>query len=127
MAASTAFFLSLQKKQLLGISVSNQGSVQFGLKESLQWLNDIDKSVSLLMPLCHVLDGPPGKMTEQAALHVTNTELTTRAVVFERQAGTGGLRSGYHKGAHITGDHKDILRLLPYRVWVLLYILIRIV
>jgi len=125
--ASTAFFLSLQRRHLLGISVTKQGSVQFGLKECLQWLNNIDKAVSLLMPLCHVLSGPPGRMTEQAALRATNTESTTRALVFEQQAGTGGFRSGYHKGAHITGNHKDILRLVPYRVWVLLYTLIRIV
>jgi hypothetical protein len=46
--------------------------------------------------------------------------------VFEKQAGTGGFRSGYQKDSHITGDHKHILCLVPYVVFWLLYILIRV-
>jgi hypothetical protein len=107
--------------------VNERGLVQFDFKESLQWLNDNDEAMHLLMPHCHVLEGPPGRMTEEAALHLTNTETTSRGLVFERQAETGGFSSGYHKGMHMTSDQKDILRLVPYCVFALLYMLIRIV
>ncbi len=125
--ASTTFFAALKKKRLLGITVDERGLVQFDFRESMQWLNDIDKAIHLLMPMCHVLEGPPGRMTEEAAARLTNTEETSRGLVFEKQAKTGGFRSGYHKGMHVTGDQKDILRLVPYRVFALLYTLIRIV
>jgi hypothetical protein len=125
--ASIRFFAALKKKGLLGIAIDERGLVQFNLQEGLQWLSDIDKAMHSLMPLCHVLEGPPGRMTEEAAIRLTNTEESSRGLVFEKLAGTGGFRSGYHKNAHVTGDHKDILRLVPYRLFVLLYTLIRVV
>lgn len=124
---SIRFFAALKKKRLLNITVDERGLVQFDIEESLRWLSDIDRAMHLLMPLCHVLEGPPGRMTEEAAISLTNTESSSRGLVFEKQAGTGGFRSGYHKNAHITGDHKDILRLVPYQLFVLLYALIRLV
>jgi hypothetical protein len=125
--ASIRFFAKLKKKGLLGISIDERGLVQFKMQEGLLWLSDIDKAMHILMPLCHVLEGPPGRMTEEAAIRLTNTEESSRGLVFEKHAGTGGFRSGYHKNTHVTGDHKDILRLVPYRLFALLYALIRVV
>jgi hypothetical protein len=125
--ASTAFLAAIKKRKLLGFTLNALGLFQFDLSKSLQWFTDIDKAMHLLMPLCHVLEGPPGRMSEEAARCLTNTESTSRALVFERQAGTGGFRTGYHKGSHVTGDHKVFLRLIPYRLFALLFALIRVV
>ncbi|KAF8870599.1 hypothetical protein BD779DRAFT_1680942 [Infundibulicybe gibba] len=125
---STTLFTRMLINGVLGLRLDERGdSFSMDIAACLIWLSDINKAMEHLMPLCHVLEGPPGRMTEESLIPLTNTIETSRGVVFEASEGTGGFRSGYHKGSHITGDHKDILRLIPYRIFALLYALIRLV
>lgn len=111
----------------LGMKYNKQDIPVYNKKKSLKWLQDVDQALETVMALCHILQGPPGRMSEEAALSLTNTHETRHALFWDPLEGTGGFRSGYHKGAYITGDHKHILRLLPRRIFRLLYILVRLV
>lgn len=116
----------------LGLEQMQQGSettvLAFGDQEkALEWLMAIERAMEKVMVLCHILQGPPGRMTEESLQPLTNTENVRRSVVFEAEEGTGAFLSGYHKGSAISGLHRNVYRLLPYRVFRLLFVLVRLV
>ncbi|KJA14729.1 hypothetical protein HYPSUDRAFT_59206 [Hypholoma sublateritium FD-334 SS-4] len=101
---SDQFFHKLLQHRKLDIKQDASGNLVFGRTTGMNWISDIDKALGDVQFLCHATQGP--------------------GVDQER---TGGFRTGYHKGAFITGQHKEILRLLPYRVYRLLWILVRVI
>ncbi|KJA12770.1 hypothetical protein HYPSUDRAFT_210138 [Hypholoma sublateritium FD-334 SS-4] len=127
-AESDIFFLKMLQEKKLDIQEDASGVLGFGRIPGAKWISDIDKALSDVQVLSHITQGPGvGRMTEQALQSPINTMETSRNVVIDDKERTGGFRAGYHKGAFITGNHKEIFRLLPYRVFRLLLILIRII
>ncbi|TFK68888.1 hypothetical protein BDN72DRAFT_858109 [Pluteus cervinus] len=122
------WFLSLmEQKNSLGMDVVE--GIKRGADKALAlaWLRRVEEAWVRLYPLAHILQGPPGRGAEEAALRVVNTLDAKRNAIFDRASGTGGFNCDYHKGASRSGLHKHILRLLPFRVWVLQWILVRII
>jgi hypothetical protein len=125
---SIQFFLTVLQHAKLGIKQDTTGAIKFGKVPGVKWISDINKALTETQALCHITQGPGvGRMTEEALQTPINTLNSSRNFVFENGEGTGGFRSGYHKGSFTTGQHKEVLRLLPYRVFRLLFVLVRIV
>lgn len=123
---STTLFARMEDSGCLGLS-GTHATVSFDREESISWLSKVTEAMKRIMCLCHLLQGPPGRMSEESLLPLTTTMDQRTAVVFNKEEQTGGFVSAYHKGASISGDHKHILRLLPRRVFTLLFILIRLI
>lgn len=125
---SGLLFLEFLKQGKLATQTDGSESLRFDGGEGTKWLLNIDAALTAVQALCHVTQGPGvGQMTEQALQSPINTRNTSRNFVIENGTRTGAFRTGYDKGSSNTGHHKEILRLLPYRVFRLLWILIRAV
>ncbi|KAJ2934001.1 hypothetical protein H1R20_g3097, partial [Candolleomyces eurysporus] len=71
-------------------------------------------------------EGSPGRTTEENLMQIANT-VSRRHLFVESILGTLAIFSNYWKGAKAQGRFKEILRVLPYRISRLLFILIRVV
>ena len=81
----------------------------------------------MLQPLAYVTQGIPGRGTEESFFSPTNTKTTRRHVFFEPTVGTGGFSTNYDKGVNIIGTFKHIFRILPFWIFLVLYVLIRLI
>lgn len=125
---SAELFHKMFQKKILGLSQDSNGNLNFDQKKSMVWISDINKALSVVQSLCHITQGPgPGRMSEECIHSPTNTMNGGRNFAFDEQEGTGGFRTGYNKTSFVTDDQKVIFRLLPYSVFRLLYVLIRLV
>ncbi|KAF7978076.1 hypothetical protein HWV62_1727 [Athelia sp. TMB] len=94
--------------------------------KSGRWLMQIDRAWQLTYALIHCTGGLPGRATEELLYQWTNEEHGSPTNIRIR-ANTVALDTTYHKGVMLTGMHKNIVRLLPYRLSRLLFILLRVV
>lgn len=74
----------------------------------------------------HSLEGLAGRAGEEALYQWNNEQFGSPSNIRIR-GNTIALTTTYHKGALVTGMHKYIVRLLPYRLSRIIYILLRIV
>ena len=91
------------------------------------WMGYNNQAILCLSVLCHILQGAPGRLTEELMLQLNNTTTGRRHVFCDPTLKTIMIWSDYWKGVKITGRFKEVLRVLPYRIARLLFIMIRVV
>jgi len=115
----------------LGVSVQTKPDgkhkFHFNKKKVQEWILAIHKAWAILQPLCHILQGPGGRLTEECAYSPIRNESGSSNIFVKPQFQTGGFYSRYHKNLRTTGSFKHIERILPYPLWRNLYILSRLV
>ena len=123
---SAVFFDAIFKHQHLGLQSDPDGRILFDKELALQWITNIDDAMRQFFPISHNTT-ISGRGTEAESLRPANNNIGRRNVIFDHEAGTGAYDADYHKGQERTGTHKHILRHMPYEVFRILYILVRIV
>ena len=123
---STVFFDAIFKRQHLGLRSDQDGRILFDKDLALQWIANIDDAMRQFFPISHNTT-IAGRGMEAESLRPTNNDIGRRNVIFDPEAGTGAYDADYHKGQERTGSHKHILRHIPYEVFRILYILVRII
>ena len=123
---STVFFDAIFKRRHLGLQSDQDGRILFDKELALQWIANIDDAMRQFFPISHNTT-ISGRGTEAESLRPANNDIGRRNVIFDPEAGTGAYDADYHKGQERTGTHKHILRHIPYEVFRILYILVRIV
>lgn len=123
---SMVFFEAMFKHQHLGLRSDQDGHILFDKELALQWITNIDDAMRQFFPISHNTT-ISGRGTEAESLRPTNSDIGRRNVIFDPEAGTGAYDADYHKGQERTGIHKHILRHIPYEVFRILFILIRII
>lgn len=112
---------------MLGLRRTEGSNLVFDKQLAVDWVAKIHQAWRMLQPLAHITQGIPGRGTEESLFSPTNTKTTRRHVFFEPTVGTGGFSTNYHKGANITGTFKHIFRILPFRIFLVFYVLIRLI
>ncbi|RXW19830.1 hypothetical protein EST38_g6025 [Candolleomyces aberdarensis] len=125
---SKRFMLKLvQQKNLVSPDRSGGGNLVWDSEKGWPWTGRIREATVRLYALTHILQGSPGRSTEENLMQIANTMAGRRHLFAENEIGTLAIFSDYWKGAKAQGRFKEILRVLPYRISRLLFILIRIV
>ncbi|KAJ2932075.1 hypothetical protein H1R20_g5033, partial [Candolleomyces eurysporus] len=125
---SKTFMLKLvEQKNLVSPSGSGRGGLVWDSEKGWPWTGRIREATVRLYALAHILQGSPGRSTEENLMQISNTRAGRRHLFAESEMGTLAIFSDYWKGAKAQGRFKEILRVLPYRISRLLFILIRIV
>jgi hypothetical protein len=120
------FSLHLAQSQQL-YSLDSQGTLQWKTTEAVCWSESLSLALDRLCVLCHILQGSPGRGTEELKMQVSNTKGGGRRHLFiDNHLGTLFVFSNYWKGAKATGRFKEIVRVLPYRPARLLFTLVRV-
>lgn len=101
-------------------------ALQWDQAKSTRWAHNIDVAWQLAYCLMHSLGGLAARAAEEVLLQWTNEKFGSPSNIRIR-GDTIALHTTYHKGALVTGMHKYIVRLLPYRLSRIFYILLRIV
>lgn len=102
------------------------GRVHYDAVKSALWLANVDGAKERSYALMHATAGLAGRGTEEALIQHTNEEFGAARNV-EVSKGTIQLNMAYHKGAIETGLFKLILRIMPYRLARIFFILLRVV
>lgn len=103
-----------------------KGALHWDKSKSTAWLLCINIAWKLTYCLMHSLGGLAGRAAEEV-LYVWTTEEFGSPSNIHICVPTIALNTTYHKGALLTGMHKYVVRLLPYRLSSIIYILIHIV
>lgn len=101
------------------------GRVEYDLEKSTAWMASVHASLQHAYGLMHTLAGLAGRGTEESLIQHTNEELGAARNV-EIAKGTIQLNMAYHKNAIETGLFKFIIRILPYRLARIFFILLRV-
>ena len=102
------------------------GHLEWDRTKSNQWLMNIHHAWQKAYCLYHCTPGLGGRGTEDALSQISNEESgSPRHIKINK--GTCVVNANYHKGTLHTGTFKNIRRVLPYRVALLLFILVRVV
>ena len=112
---------------VLGLRRTQASNIVFDKALAVDWVMKIHLAWRMFQPLAHITQGIPGRGTEESLFSPMNTKTTRRHVFFEPTVGTSGFSTNYHKGANITGTFKHIFRILPFRIFLVLYVLIRLI
>lgn len=126
---STRFIAKVIESGALGrVVVGPQGQkLDFFKDKCLKYITDHHRAMMEIQPLLHILPGLPGRMTEESLYSPINTNEGPANVIPKSDCGTGAFSSRYHKGLNNTLKYKHILRLIPYRLFAVLYALVRVV
>jgi hypothetical protein len=122
---SDLFMNALVASGLLITGRDHEGAMLWDQAKTVKWIGDINQAWFRTYPLCHTLQGLPGRGTEECNYQIENTDVSRGHLRVVR--GTLGFNSNYHKGVLSTGLYKSVLRLIPYRLARILIILLRIV
>lgn len=125
-AQSDKFFLRLFEEKKLGIQSNARGGIAVDRVQGLLWIAAIHKAFGMLIAACHILV-IAGRGTEWETISPTNNENGRKGVVYDPGANTGAFDAGYHKGLTIQGVNKHNRRYMPYEIFRLLYLLLRVV
>jgi len=96
-------------------------------EEIYSWLLNIHKAYSNLFVLLYATSYSGRGSEFEKARPINIGTQSRRNVVYDQEAHTGAIDSDYHKGFSITGLAKHNRRYMPYSVFRLLYVLVRIV
>lgn len=122
--SSDAFITALVSKGAMGLAI-NDSEFRYDEHQLIKWLKCIHTAWGEFYCLYHTTAGLPGRGTEEWGLRWSNATGQPRHLfIFLR---TIALISDYHKGSSSSGEHKNILRLLPHRLSRILIILLRVV
>ena len=128
---SLSFLAKLLEQKKLGAHIhtgpNDSRKIAFDKNMAIQWIIDIHRVWQIVQPLAYILQGPGGRLTEECTYSPINNEIGPANIIIASAEGTGGFYSRYHKSLSITGQFKHIIRLVPYQVFRMLYILVRIV
>ncbi|RXW11221.1 hypothetical protein EST38_g14634 [Candolleomyces aberdarensis] len=119
------FYLHLQKQGKL-FSLGNNGT-EWDTGEVEVWVQSIALALKRLCVVCHILQGSPGRGTEELLMQISNSDAGRRHLFVDNIRGTLVIWSNYWKGTKATGRFKEILRVYPYRSSRLVYAMIRVV
>lgn len=123
---SNLFFKKLFAEKKLGFRPDSDGGIIFDQFEGVKWLSCIHEAYKSLVPACHTLV-VAGRGTEWLHVRPTNGIRGRRGVMFDSEALTGAFDTEYHKGLALTGTNKHNRRYMPYEVFRILYLLLRVV
>ncbi|KAG6855693.1 hypothetical protein H0H87_012002 [Tephrocybe sp. NHM501043] len=123
-ADSARFYNKIIGSGSLGFEAHKQGCDP---ERYALWMASIHSAVGEIFALCHVTQGLPGRATEEAGFLTVNQQAMPRHLIYDEEHQAGGFHTNYNKDTHITGRYKHILRLLPYRVFRVLIILLRVI
>ncbi|KAF9479645.1 hypothetical protein BDN70DRAFT_932365 [Pholiota conissans] len=123
---SDIFFQQLFKEKKLGFQQSKSGGIDIDYGECAIWLGAIDQAFWTLVALCHITV-IAGRGTEWLTISPTNNKNGPKGVVYDPGAQTAAFNAAYHKGLNIQGVNKHNRRYMPYEIFRLLYLLIRVV
>lgn len=123
---SDLFFQRLYEEKKLGIAPRTGGGFDVIPWEGVQWLAAIHTAFGMLVPACHILC-IAGRGTEWVTISPTNNSDGPKGVVYDPGAKTGAFNAAYHKGLNIQGVLKHNRRYIPYEIFRLLYLLLRVV
>jgi len=121
---SEKFFSAMEARGCLGLSSPDEELI-FDKYLCLDWESNIHEAMGEAYCLSHTTAGLPARATEEVEMNYTNTA-DGRRNLFGRED-TLAIISNYHKGTLSTGTYRFILRLLPYRLARIFYILLRII
>lgn len=97
-----------------GVLCSRQGDeIIWDIKSTNQWLLAISEAWSETLTLMHLL-ALPGRGTEVSSWQYANSPTSPRHLFLSRNLGTLITYSNYNKTTAITGQHKHILRVIPF-------------
>jgi len=102
------------------------GRLEWDRRKSNKWSMICHMALQMAYCLVHTTPGLAGRASEEVLIQWTNEEFGACGNIRIRH-GTAAIDTSYHKGALFTGMHKNIVRLLPYRLARILYILLRVV
>jgi hypothetical protein len=125
-AESDKFFQRMFEEKKLDIQSNSRGGVNVDQLQGLQWISAIHGAYIMLVAACHVLI-LAGRGTEWETIRPTNNEDGRKGVVYDPGACTGAFDAEYHKGLNVQGMNKHNRRYMPWEIFRLLYILLRIV
>jgi hypothetical protein len=125
-AQSDKFFQRLFKEKKLEIRSNARGGIAVDPVQGLLWIAAIHKAFGMLVAACHVLV-IAGRGTEWETISPTNNEDGRKGVVYDPGANTGAFDAEYHKGLNVQGVNKHLRRYMPYEIFRLLYLLLRVV
>ncbi|TFK18067.1 hypothetical protein FA15DRAFT_710214 [Coprinopsis marcescibilis] len=100
--------------------------IHWNQSKIIEWQLKLWESTRAVAALAHLLQGSPGRGTEEAIMQISNTRSGRRHIFVDKNLQTLAIYANYHKGVTVTGRFKEVLRFLPYRVARLLWILIRV-
>jgi hypothetical protein len=102
------------------------GNLVWDKTKSNKWSMICHMALQTAYCLVHTTPGLAGRASEEVLIQWTNEEFGACGNI-RISHGTVAIDTSYHKGALFTGMHKNIVRLLPYRLARILYILLRVV
>ncbi|KJA23350.1 hypothetical protein HYPSUDRAFT_201379 [Hypholoma sublateritium FD-334 SS-4] len=123
---SDLFFQRVFEEKKLGIFTRAGGGFDVNQWAGVAWLNAIHSAFRMLVAACHVLC-IAGRGTEWVTISPTNNADGAKGVVYDPEAQTGAFNAAYHKGLSIQGVLKYNRRYIPYEIFRLLYLLLRVV
>ncbi|KAJ2914344.1 hypothetical protein MD484_g6068, partial [Candolleomyces efflorescens] len=123
---SKRFMVKLLQQGTL-VSPAGEGEVTWNAGVGWAWTGAIREATLALYALAHILQGSPGRTSEEHLMQIANTTTSRRHLFVENAIGTLAIFSNYWKGASVQGRFKEVLRVFPYRISRLLFILIRVV
>lgn len=103
-----------------------RGHMEWDKTKSNRWLMGNSMALQRTYCLVHSTSGISGRASEEAPIQWTNEEYGSPSNIRIRKR-TIAIDTSYHKGTLFTGLYKNILRLLPYRLARILFILLRVV
>lgn len=116
----------LKQKKL--ISLDSKGNINWDSHIAPLWQMNIHQAMLCLSSLCHILQGAPGRASEEVKSQLCNTvEGGRRHVFVDEETQTLSIFSNYSKGTRLTSLHKEILRIIPYEVAQVMFIVVRMI
>ncbi|KAF9034550.1 hypothetical protein BJ165DRAFT_1533981 [Panaeolus papilionaceus] len=126
---STSFFHKLLSIQALGLNIDpNSNRTNLNIKRAEEWLQPAHEIWLSFAGLLHI-SIISGRGTEMLKHQITNSQNSCqwRHLFFDKDANMARLDSNYHKGQTITSQHKHNSRYIPFELWRLTYLLIKVV
>ncbi|KAF6742371.1 hypothetical protein DFP72DRAFT_1179277 [Ephemerocybe angulata] len=124
---SNKFFKHLTRVKVSPLVKTKKKKTIWNSDMAYTWAVSIDVAAQQLCALCHILQGSPGRGTEEALMQASNTIDGRRHLFVDQVQGTIAVFSNWSKTTSTTGKFKEILRVYPYRLARLVFIMIRIV
>jgi len=115
------------KLEECGMIKRSDDGVKWDLLEAELWIANIHKAVSFLQILVHISQGSAGRCTEETKMQCTNSSVGRRHLFVTPGLNTLCIWSNYWKGTTKAGTIKEVLRVLPYQVSRLVFVMVRLV
>ena len=111
-----------------GILLTHNGTeLAWNIDGAENWVADNHEATCRTYCAAHITEGSSGRVTEEAKTQCSNTRTGRRHVFVTQGLNTLCIWSNYWKGTTKSGTFKEILRVIPFRVSRLIFILVRVI